>query len=457
MNEAATTEAERALIGSVLKNPSQFQTLRDEISADDIREIGLRACWEAFGEISERGLQIDQVTVGDELDRAGRLQDVVFGCFAGRPALSAIRDEGRAGNAESYSKNVLDYSAKRKIMQILNDGAGWSLNGRRSADIQADIVRLISDVNTPGQRADEHTQTLGEAVSSAYDRTDLAAQGKVQLLYTDFIDLDKLLHGLEGGDFLILAARPGQGKTALATNIAYNVSLKEKRVAFFILEMQNQQIAMRLIQLKSSVSFGRQKDGKLREEEWPLYTHAIGVLENLPIYLCDLPAIKVRDMRRTLRKLEAKYGKMDLVIVDYLQLAGADDENSRSREQEVSKVARGLKNLAKEFGIPVLACAQLSRAVEARSSGRPVLSDLRESGELEQAADVVMFIYRPDQYEKDTAKQNVVEIIVAKQRNGPVGSIELIFRSSLTKFENAVTRKITLDEPLRQRADIDGD
>ena len=218
-------------------------------------------------------------------------------------------------------------------------------------------------------------------------------------------------------------------------------------MAVFSLEMANEQIAMRLIARHSGVSYGRQLRGKMKDEDWPVYTNAIESLESLPIYLNDMPALSVRQTRQILRTLEAKHGKMDLVIWDYLQL-GTADEKTDTREQEVSRISRGLKMICKEFSVPMIACAQLSRAVEQRTDKRPVLSDLRESGSIEQDSDNVLFIYRPDQYEKDTSKQNVAEIIVAKHRNGPVGSVELIFRSSLTKFENAMAKNFAPNDDI---------
>lgn len=442
----AARENEAALIGSILKNPAQFDQIKDDLKVDDFWEIGLKACWKAFHTIRDNGMTIDQVTVGDELERAGILQEITSGQWTGRQAISAIRDAGTPRGAQSYAENVLDYSAKRQLLERLSRGAEWSLNGRRSVEIQADMMEAIASVQTPNQKADKHTMTLKDALSQAYDRTDDASRGKIKLLYTDFIDLDKLIHGFEGGDLVILAARPGQGKTAFVTNIALNMAKKKKRVILFSLEMQGRQIAMRLIQMESGVSYGAQKDGKLTEGEWPLYTHAIEQLNYLPIHICDLPGIRLREMRKAIRKIVAQYGEIDAIIVDYLQLASPDDDNSRVREQEVSKVARGLKNLAKDEDVPLFACAQLSRALEVRAEKRPMLSDLRESGEIEQAADIVMFIYRPDQYEKDTTKQNVTELIVAKQRNGPPGTVELIFRSALTKFENATSKVVNFDD-----------
>jgi replicative DNA helicase len=209
-------------------------------------------------------------------------------------------------------------------------------------------------------------------------------------------------------------------------------------VAIFSLEMSNEQVVQRLIAQETGIDSQRLRTGKLQENEWPLFTHSIEVFSDTHVYLDDTPAITPLQLRTKCRRLHMEFG-LDLVIVDYLQLMGGDTRND-NRVQEVSYISRNLKVLARELNVPVLAAAQLSRAVEQRSDKRPVLSDLRESGSLEQDADIVMFIYRPDQYEKDTVKQNVAEIIVAKHRNGPVGSVELVFRNALAKFENAATR-----------------
>ena len=248
-----------------------------------------------------------------------------------------------------------------------------------------------------------------------------------------------MLTGLQPSDLLIIAGRPGQGKTGFLLSIAKNAGLTHKKhVAIFSLEMSNEQVVQRLIAQETGIDSQRLRTGKLQESEWPLFTHSIEVFGDTHIYLDDTPAITPLQLRTKCRRLHLEFG-LDLIIIDYLQLMGGDTRTD-NRVQEVSYISRNLKVLARELNVPVLAAAQLSRAVEQRSDKRPVLSDLRESGSLEQDADIVMFIYRPDQYEKDTVKQNVAEIIVAKHRNGPVGSVELVFRGALAKFENAATR-----------------
>lgn len=243
----------------------------------------------------------------------------------------------------------------------------------------------------------------------------------------------------------IIAARPGQGKTALALSIARNVAKSGKRVGLLSLEMSRLQVAHRLIAQEAEINLHNIITGKLEEREWPVYTNAVEKVAALPIVVNDLSSITISQIRQAARAMGAKEG-LDLLIIDYVQLAGSEvGDKFERRELEVSKISRGLKHLAEELNIPILAAAQLSRAVEQRSDKRPVLSDLRESGSLEQDAYCVMFIYRPDQYEKDSDKQNVAEIIVAKHRNGDTGSVELVFRRPFASFVNASFKTVSLN------------
>src|SRR5688500_13115414 len=248
-----------------------------------------------------------------------------------------------------------------------------------------------------------------------------------------------MISRLQPSDLLIIAGRPGQGKTGFLLSVAKNAALTHKKhVAIFSLEMSNEQVVQRLIAQETGIDSQRLRTGKLADNEWPLFTHSIEVFSDTHLYHDDTHAITLLQLRTKYRRLHMELG-IDLVIVDYLKMMGGNTRND-NRVQGVTNISRKLKILARELNVPDLAAEQLSRAVEQRSDKRPVLSDLRESGSLEQDADIVMFIYRPDQYEKDTVKQNVAEIIVSKHRNGPVGSVELVFRSSLAKFENAATR-----------------
>jgi len=429
-------EAEEAVVGAVFINSEVYYDVAQFLSADDFYIHRHRWIWEAFTSLHEQRIPIDNLTVADELDRRGQLSEI------GGPAyLTALVNQVPSSlNAESYGRIVEGYSVRRKMINAANQIASIAYNERTSVDdVMNEAEKAVFNVSE--RRLKHDLQPISSVLSEYYDRIDDLAKRPEEFfgVPTGFIDLDKMLSGLQPSDLLIIAGRPGQGKTGFLLSVAKNAALThKKRVAIFSLEMSNEQVVQRLIAQETGIDSQRLRTGKLLENEWPLFTHSIEVFSDTHVYLDDTPAITPLQLRTKCRRLHMEFG-LDLVIIDYLQLMGGDTRTD-NRVQEVSYISRNLKVLARELNVPVLAAAQLSRAVEQRSDKRPVLSDLRESGSLEQDADIVMFIYRPDQYEKDTVKQNVAEIIVSKHRNGPVGSVELVFRSSLAKFENAATR-----------------
>ena len=429
-------EAEEAVVGAVFINSEVYYDIAQFLTADDFYIHRHKWIWEAFTSLHEQRIPIDLLTVSDELDRRGQLGEI------GGPAYltSLVNQVPSSLNAESYGRIVEGYSVRRKMINAANQIASIAYNERTSVDdVMDEAEKAVFNVSE--RRLKHDLLPISTVLSDYYDRIDDLAKrpDDIHGVPTGFIDLDKMLTGLQPSDLLIIAGRPGQGKTGFLLSIAKNAGLTHKKhVAIFSLEMSNEQVVQRLIAQETGIDSQRLRTGQLREEEWPLFTHAIEVFGDTHIYLDDTPAITPLQLRTKCRRLHMEFG-IDLIIIDYLQLMGGDTRND-NRVQEVSYISRNLKILARELNVPVLAAAQLSRAVEQRSDKRPVLSDLRESGSLEQDADIVMFIYRPDQYEKDTVKQNVAEIIIAKHRNGPVGSVELVFRGALAKFENAATR-----------------
>jgi replicative DNA helicase len=429
-------EAEEAVVGAVFINPEVYYDVAQFLNADDFYIHRHRWIWEAFTSLHEQRIPIDLLTVSDELDRRGQLSEI------GGPAyLTALINQVPSSlNAESYGRIVESYAVRRKMINAANQIASIAYNERTSVeDVMDEAEKAVFNVSE--RRLKHDLQPISSVLSEYYDRIDDLAKRPEEFygVPTGFIDLDKMLSGLQPSDLLIIAGRPGQGKTGFLLSVAKNAAMTHKKhVAIFSLEMSNEQVVQRLIAQETGIDSQKLRNGKLDDDQWPLFTHAIEVFSDTHLYLDDTPAITPLQLRTKCRRLHMEFG-LDLVIVDYLQLMGGDTRND-NRVQEVSYISRNLKVLARELNVPVLAAAQLSRAVEQRSDKRPVLSDLRESGSLEQDADIVMFIYRPDQYEKDTVKQNIAEIIVAKHRNGPVGSVELVFRSSLAKFENAATR-----------------
>jgi replicative DNA helicase len=429
-------ETEEAVVGAVFINPEAYYDVAQFLSADDFYIHRHQWIWDAFTRLHEQRIPIDLLTVANELDKLNQLTEI------GGPAyLTALVNQVPSSlNAESYGRIVEGYSVRRKMITAANKIAAIAYNEKTSVDdVMDEAEKAVFNVSE--RRLKHDLQPISNVLSEYYDRIDTLAKRPDEIVGvpTGFIDLDKMLTGLQPSDLLIIAGRPGQGKTGFLLSVAKNAGLTHKKhVAIFSLEMSNEQVVQRLIAQETGIDSQRLRTGKLQENEWPLFTHSIEVFGDTHIYLDDTPAITPLQLRTKCRRLHMEYN-LDLIIIDYLQLMGGDTRTD-NRVQEVSYISRNLKVLARELNVPVLAAAQLSRAVEQRSDKRPVLSDLRESGSLEQDADIVMFIYRPDQYEKDTVKQNVAEIIVAKHRNGPVGSVELVFRGALAKFENAATR-----------------
>jgi replicative DNA helicase len=435
-------EAEEAVVGAVLINPEVYYDLAQFLLADDFYIHRHRWIWEAFTRLHEQRIPLDFLTVTEELERVGQLGEI------GGPAyLTALLNQVPTSlHAEAYGRMVEAAAIRRRMLTAANQIATLAYDQQETVEnVIEESEKAIFNVSERRLRHD--VLPIRQVLSEVYDRIDELAKRPEDFfgVPTGFIDLDRMLSGLQPSDLIIIAGRPGQGKSGFLLSVARNVALLHKKhVAVFSLEMSNEQVAQRLLAQETGIDSQRMRTGKLADEEFPKFTHAIEVLGDTIIFMDDTPAITPLQLRTKCRRLHMEYG-LDLVIVDYIQLMGGDTR-SENRVQEVSYISRNLKVLARELNVPVLAAAQLSRAVEQRTDKRPVLSDLRESGSIEQDADIVMFIYRPDQYEKDTVKQNVAEIIISKHRNGPTGSVELVFMSHLAKFVDAATRNIDLSQ-----------
>ena len=435
-------EAEEAVLGSILINPEAYYDVAPFLQADDFYIHRHQWIWQAFTHLHEQRSPIDFLTVNEELDQQGQLSEI------GGPAYltALINNVPTSLHAEAYGRIIEENSIRRRMLSAANEIAKLAYREDHSVDsVMDEAEKAVFGVSE--RRMTRDLQPIQQALSEYYDRIDQLS-GRDEDVYgvpTGFIDLDRLLMGLQPSDFIIIAGRPGMGKTAFMLSAAKNAAQTHKKhVAIFSLEMSNEQLVQRLIAQETGIDSQRLRTGKLEEDEWPIFTHAIEVLSDTRVFLDDTPALTPLQLRTKCRRLHLEYG-LDLIIVDYLQLmsAGPRVEN---RVQEVSYISRNLKVLARELNVPVLAAAQLSRAIEQRADKEPQLSDLRESGSLEQDADIVMFIHRPEMYEKDTLKQNLAQIKVSKHRNGPIGTIELIFRHKLAKFENAATRVVDLSQ-----------
>jgi replicative DNA helicase len=435
-------EAEEAVIGSVLINPESYYDVAQFLQPDDFYIHRHRWVWEAFTRLHEQRIPIDILTVSDELNQKGQLGEV------GGPAYltSLINNVPTSLHAEAYGRIIEQGSVRRRMLTAANHIAKLAYQQEMGIEaVMDEAEKAVFGVSE--RRMTRDLQSIKQVLSEYYDRIDQLSRRSEDIfgVPTGFIDLDKLLGGLQPSDFLIIAGRPGTGKTAFMLSAAKNAALKyKKHVAIFSLEMSNEQLVQRLISQETGIDSHRLRTGKLNEDEWAVFTQAIEVLSDTHIFLDDTPGLTPLQLRTKCRRLHLEFN-LDLIIVDYLQLmsGGIRTEN---RVQEVSSISRNMKILARELNVPVLAAAQLSRAIEQRSDKEPQLSDLRESGSLEQDSDIVMFIHRPELYEKDPVNQNLAQIKVAKHRNGPVGTVEMVFRAKLAKFENAATHHINLAE-----------
>lgn len=447
-------EAEEATIGSVLIDPACYFTLAGLLKGEDFYIHRNRFVWESFGRLQKKRTPIDLLTVCEELAQDGKLDEIGGSAYL----TSLINQVPTSINAEAYARVVADHSVRRRMISAANGIASLAYKG---GDVLTNFAagRKLLDASMPMTGGFTSAKELS---SRLYDTVDRRANGeKPNLIPTGFIDLDDILDGgMRPTDLLYVGGRPGMGKTAWLLDVAKHAAGKEgRRVGIFSLEMSNEQVIERLV-VKCGVPMKSLRRATMRDVDWPVFTHAIEEVASYNLQLCDMPALRPAQLRAQAHTLYNTLG-LDLLIVDYVQLMGSDDDDKNgNRNNEISAISRNLKIIARELNIPVLAAAQLNRSLEARSDKRPVLSDLRDSGSLEQDADVVMFMYRDEVYNPKTEKEHVAECIIAKQRNGPTGTVELIFRGELMKFENAVTRHFALNEPQtkwQDRADMGDD
>ncbi len=435
-----SVEAEEAVLGSVLIDPEAIFRVSPFLHADDFFIVKNGWVWDVLIRLHERREPIDFLTVCNELEARGQLAEVGGAAFISH----LINVVPTAIHAEGYGRLVERTSLRRKLLGAASDIA--QLAYEESQDIDEVIDRAEQALfGVSERRASRELVPISNVVSEYYDRIAYLHEhlGEPLGVPTGFSDLDKLLGGLQRSDLLIIAARPGVGKTSLMLSMGLNAARKfHQRVAVFSLEMSAEQVIQRLISQETGIDSQRLRLGDLHDDDWERFTRAASELSGTLMYLDDTPSISVLQLRTKARRVHAEHG-LDLIIVDYLQLM-TGDMRSENRVQEISYISRGLKALARELNVPVVAASQLSRAVEQRSDKRPVLSDLRESGSIEQDADVVMFIYRDDVYDPQSERKNVAEIIVAKHRNGPTGSVELFFRNQLAQFMPLAKREVNL-------------
>jgi replicative DNA helicase len=429
-------EAERSLLGAVLIDNSVLDQVVDKIRGDDFYRDAHQKLFATMIEMAERSEAIDYLTLENAL-KAKKILDAV----GGATYVASLTDTVPSlANIEAYAQIVADKAVTRRLIhassEILRKGFQQTDN---LDDYLNEAEKLIFDVVQ--KRSASKVIPLKDLIRDSFDTIEKLFERKELFtgVPTGYRELDNITSGLQKGDLIILAARPSMGKTSLALNMAQNASVKDKTpVLFFSLEMSKESLAMRILCAEARVDYHALR--MLGDAEWGRLARAAGLLSEAPLYIDDTPGLRLMEMRARVRRLQSELSKQDqslgLVCLDYLQLASPATSRSESREREISEISRGLKALAKECDVPVLALSQLSRKVEQRESKRPQLSDLRESGAIEQDADVIMFIYRDEFYNEDSEDRGLAEILISKQRNGPTGKIKLQFSKEFTRFEN---------------------
>ncbi len=431
-------EAEQSVIGAMIMDREAILVASEIVIADDFYNKQYGVLFDAMVELNDEGKPVDPVTLQDRL-REKDVPPEVSGPEFIRDLVTAVPT---SANVKYYANIVAEKATLRRLIRINEEIANACYVGKESLeDILEDTEKRVFDLI-------QHRNTgefvpIRQIVMEAMDTIERAShnKGNVTGVATGFLDLDYKTAGLQPSDLILVAARPSMGKTAFVLNIAEYVAFKQgKTVAIFSLEMSKEQLVNRLFSMESKVDSQHLRTGNLSDEEWEKLIESAGVIGRSKLIIDDTPGIGISELRSKCRKYKMDHD-LQMVIIDYLQLMSGSGRSTDSRQQEISDISRSLKALARELRVPVVALSQLSRAVEQRPDHRPMLSDLRESGAIEQDADVVMFIYRDDYYNKDTERKGVAEIIIAKQRNGPIGTVELVWLPDYTKFANIDMRR----------------
>ena len=430
-------EAESSVLGGLLLDNGAWDRVSDLLTDADFYRYEHRLVYGAVGALVNASKPADVITVFEHLQNQGKAEEV-----GGLSYLNSLAQYvPSAGNIRRYAEIVRERSILRKLVSASDEIATNAFNpqGRPVADIVDEAEQKIFNIGEQGSRMKQGFQGMDSLVVQLLDRVQEMADNPndVTGVPTGFYDLDRLTAGFQAGDLIVLAARPSMGKTALAINIAEHVALHEGLpVAVFSMEMGAAQLAVRIVGSIGRIDQSHLRTGKLTDEEWPRLTEAIEKLRNISLHIDESAGLTSSELRANARRLARQCGQLGLIVVDYLQLMSGSSSSDENRATELGEISRGLKMLAKELKCPVVALSQLNRSVETRPDKRPMMSDLRESGAIEQDADVIMFIYRDDYYNKDSKEPGVAEIIISKQRNGPTGMFKLAFIKQHTKFEN---------------------
>jgi len=430
-------EAEQSLLGGLMLDKESWDKIADIVSAEDFYRKDHRLIFAAIASLAGEANPCDVVTVSEFLDNRGELEKA-----GGLEYLATLANETPgAANARSYAKILRERSMLRALISAGNEisGSAFSTEGRSAAELVDAAERLVFEIAESGSRGRSGFRALKQILPEAVDRIDILHQseGDITGIPSGYTEFDKLTAGLQPGDLIVVAGRPSMGKTTLAINIAENAAIgSQVPTAIFSMEMPSQQLAFRMISSLGRVDQTHLRTGRFPDEDWSRINTAVQLMSEAPIFIDDTPGLSPTEIRARSRRLQREHG-LGLIVVDYLQLMAVPG-SKENRATEISEISRSLKSLAKELSIPIIALSQLNRSVEQRTDKRPVMSDLRESGAIEQDADLILFIYREEVYNQDTPRKGIADIAIAKQRNGPIGDFPLTFVGRYTKFENWV-------------------
>ena len=434
-----SVEAEQSIVGGLMLDNAAWDEVADLIVEEDFYRHDHLLIFRAISQLAEHSKPFDVVTLSECLDNVNELNNVGGLAYLGALA----KNTPSSANIKAYANIVRERAVLRQMVTAGGKIAENALNtdGRTSSEILDEAESLIFEIAEKGSRGKKGFVVMKDLLTKAVDKIDTLFQqdNAISGIPTGFTSFDEMTSGLQGSDLIIVAGRPAMGKTTFAMNIAENVVLQSRLpVAVFSMEMPGEQLAMRLISSVGRIDQHKIRTGKLADEDWPKLTHAVGELAEAPLYVDDTPAMSPNELRARSRRLAREHGKLGLIVIDYLQLMQVPG-NNENRASEISEISRSLKSLAKELNVPVIALSQLNRSLEQRPNKRPIMSDLRESGAIEQDADLIIFIYRDEVYNEDSPDKGTAEIIIGKQRNGPIGMVRQTFLGKYTRFENYIS------------------
>jgi len=437
-------EAEQSVIGAIFLEPEAFSMASEILAPEDFYRAGHQRIFAAMMKLADKGEPIDVVTVTSYLNDMKQLEEA-----GGVTYLTQVAESvPTAANIEYYSRIVEEKALLRRLIRTATDIVTSSFEKEDEVeDVLNEAEKNILEVS--GRKNSGAFKSIKDVLIDVYDNIEQLHNQTSDItgIATGFQDLDRITSGFQRNDLIIIAARPSVGKTAFALNVAQNVAVNsDESVAIFSLEMGAEQLVQRMLCAEGNIDSQRLRNGQLQPDDWGKLTMAMGSLSNAGIYIDDSPGIRVSEIRSKCRRLKQEHG-LGMILIDYLQLIQGSAGSKENRQQEVSEISRSLKGLARELNVPLIALSQLSRGVEARQDKRPMMSDLRESGSIEQDADIVGFLYRDDYYDQETEKQNIIEIIISKQRNGPTGTVELAFVKEYNKFVDLDHRYAESDIP----------